>query len=173
MWTPRAWRWRAPFHRRERFSTERTLVQGLGLAHRPFAAFAPVSTLSCACALRYVPRNVGRIERRRKKNLEIASKEEKEKTGKIIYGVLGIVVCHGCQWPAEGGQSLALSDGVTDFNYIIDTPRRALRPPDGRYFKVKDLSSDMSMRCPSVTRCCIIDISRTDKSAQGAATTAP
>ena len=40
------------------------------------------------CALRYVPRNVGRIEK--KNPLEIASKEEKEKTGKF-YGVLGTV----------------------------------------------------------------------------------
>jgi hypothetical protein len=63
-------------------------IQGLG------CIFAPVSinTFVCACALRYVP---GTSDDEKKNRLEIASKEGKEKTGKI-YGVLGSMP-YSCQ----------------------------------------------------------------------------
>ena len=65
------------------------------------------------------------------------------------------------------GQSLARrfglghSDGVTDFTLLIRKGEGGpLRPPDGRYLKAKDLTSDMSMSCPSPTTVLyIIDIS--------------
>jgi hypothetical protein len=76
-----------PLFTGERFSTERSLGKFKDSAvgwH--IASFAPVSALSCACVrLDTCPE---RRTMKKQQQLEIASKEEKEKTGKI-YGVLG------------------------------------------------------------------------------------
>jgi hypothetical protein len=58
------------------------------------------------------------------KKLEIASKEEKEKTGKFFYGVLGTVVCHGCQCQPRSVIGSCGSDSdsrMVSQTYIIDT----------------------------------------------------